>query len=165
MEATKREITWKLNVVFPIIAARMNRNPLASFDIGLVLPDPFEESVSDSWLAGRRQVLHVLAQNSELIVKNDFSLQLNLLQRIDTCQNTSKSCLGRTPTGHNGDIGIDNKRVQDWPPACRFTAARVIAAMSAISSPKKSLGQFSMSPKRLTSSGVNDDPSFPMSQK
>jgi len=165
MEATKREITWKLNVVFPIIAAGMNRNPLASFDIGLVLPDPFEESVSDSWLAGRRQVLHVLAHNSELIVKNDFALPLNLLQRIDTCQDTSGRCLGRTPTGHDGNIGVDDKRVQDWPPICRFTAARVIAAISPNSSPKKSLGQFSMSPNRFTSSVVSDDPSLVMSQK
>ena len=131
----------------------------------LVLPHPLEESIADSWLTRERQIPHVLVQNSALIVKNDFPLQLNLLQRIDTCQNTSKSCLGRTPTGHNGDIGIDNKRVQDWPPACRFTAARVIAAISAISSPKKSLGQFLTVPKRSTSSGVSDDPSFPMSQK
>ena len=107
----------------------------------------------------------VLAQDASQIVEYDLLVQSQVIQCVDAGQNTRWSSMGRLTVCDDGHVRIDNQRHHCTISFLRCVAAREIAAISPNSSPKKSFGQFLMSPNRSTSSGVSDDPSFPMSQK
>jgi hypothetical protein len=113
VKAAKRGIGWELNVVIPGASPRMNLNPLAQVSIRLVLPNPLEESISKPGLAGQRQIPHVLIQYSAPIVENDSPLAYELLQCVDARKDTGRPRLRRLAVGHDGNIGVDDKGVQD----------------------------------------------------
>lgn len=128
-----------------------------------VVPQPFHECVTRARLTGGRQVTSVLREYTIRVVDCDYPLA-RVLQRIDACQDISFGRPGVPPIRHNRNIRI-NYDGSGPLHGDRSMMARSVAAISPNSSPKKSLGQFEISPNMLMSSGSREERPLSMEQK
>ena len=159
-------------VVLAVIAAEMNLDLLAAIRGGLIVPNPFKESIPKSGLARERHLPPIFVQNTalkktaKLFVEDDFPSLGDFLQSLYARRYTGEVRLRRTALiGNNGDIRIDDERFQDCFSIRRLTMALAVSAISPTSSPKKSFGQLAILPNESRLSGVSADASFSISQK
>lgn len=125
--------------------------------IALVIPQPLEKSVSRSRLTRGRKIPPVFLQHQAQRIEENRVPLSHLEQHVDASQNTTRACLRGFTIGGDGNIGVHHHGCHEATFLFRPSAARLIAAISPNSSPKKSLGQFWIIPKGSRSKDVSFD--------
>ena len=129
---------------------------ITSVAIRIVAQDPFDKGITRPITALGLGFVLILLQDAEAIINRYPFMPHDGLQPQGALLHTSGRDILMLAIGHQHHIGIDNCcQGHHWPfPFSRSSmAATVLAVNSAISSPKKFSGQFSISPNRLTCKG------------
>lgn len=116
------------------------------YGVDTILQRPFHEGIAGTVSFLGLGLVQILAENPELIVERQLSPPHDVLQLQGASGNACPRNIGMLPIGDQYHVGIDNSDTHVDGPCCLFMAATVRAVKSAISSPKKFSGQFSMSP-------------------
>gem|GEM_PF-5745334 len=114
--------------------------------IDAILQRPFHEGIARPVPFLGLGLVLVLTKNPKLIVERQFAPLHDFLQLPGASGDACPRHTGVLPIGDQYHVGIDNSDTHVGCPFWRLMAATVRAVRSAISSPKKFSGQFSMSP-------------------
>ena len=124
-----------------------------------VLPvagNPLEEDICGPPLSRLRAVASIFGQNLTGAVEYDTTLSSGAIEFADAGRHASRARLLRCAVCYAEYVGVDDEFLGHSPAArLRSMPARVIAAISPNSSPKKSVGQFAMLPYGSRSSSVD----------
>lgn len=79
IKSDQRRVIWKLNEIILVGVTRSDSHLFTKFRDRLHRPYPFHERVAGTGLARKAQMVHVFAQNSSLIIKNNYARCFHLL--------------------------------------------------------------------------------------
>ena len=137
--------------------------------ISCVLVKPLQKCIANAIARVWGRISTVLAQDFISVIEDDSASFAKTLQCLNTRNNASRRDVCMLFIGDKQYICVNYAERTSFhlpAPCClRRMAAIVRADRSAIWSPKKSGGQFFISPKRSRSSGSSTAPSFVLRQK
>ena len=139
-----------------VLAQRHQIDPLP---IRPVVQRPFYEGVSWPRSLLRLRLVLIFVENPKIVVNREFSLFHDALQPQSTVGNALPGEFGMLTICGEHDVCVDDLDFHGAVlfGALGFAAATILAVASAISSPKKFSGQFSMSPNPFSRSSSNVD--------
>jgi hypothetical protein len=108
----------------------------------------------------------VTVQNQVVVIKDQRLSRLTVKKELDTGQHASRTVSAISIIRDNQHVLVNDMEISShWIASARARAARAMAAVSPSGSPKKSAGQFSISPRMFSLSGDSDDSPSSVAQK